>query len=86
MSVQDHSDYQEHPQKGMFVKSKAGLVLIGFLIIAGALLFTEHRAHVLGLLVWLPLLACPLMHVFMHGGHGHHGRGVGPQDDQRGTS
>ena len=44
-----------------------------FLIIAGALLFTEHRAHVLGLLIWLPLLACPLMHVFMHSGHGRHG-------------
>ena len=85
MSVQDHSGYQEHPQRGMSVKSKAGLVLIGFLIIAGALLFTEHRAHVLGLLVWLPLLACPLMHVFMHGGHGHHGS-HGPQNDERGTS
>ena len=85
MSVQDHSGYQEHAQKGMSVKSKSGLVLIGFLIIAGGLLFTEHRAHVLGLLVWLPLLACPLMHVFMHGGHDHHGSG-GPQDGQRGTS
>ena len=76
---------REHPQEGMSVKSKAGLVLIGFLIIAGALLFTEHRAHVLGLLVWLPLIACPLMHVFMHGGHGHHGS-HGPQNDERGTS
>jgi hypothetical protein len=57
----------------MSLKSRVGLVLIGFLVIAGALLFTEHQAHVLGLLVWLPLLACPLMHVFMHRGHGHHG-------------
>jgi hypothetical protein len=40
---------------------------------------------VLGLLIWLPLLACPLMHVFMHGGHGHHGI-HGPQNDQRETS
>jgi hypothetical protein len=38
---------------------------------------------VLGLLIWLPLLACPLMHVFMHGGHGHHN---GQQNDERGTS
>ncbi|MGB8399405.1 DUF2933 domain-containing protein [Bradyrhizobium sp.] len=73
MSVQDHSGHEEQAQKGSFVKSRAGLVLIGFLIIAGTLLFTEHRAHVLGLLIWLPLLACPLLHVFMHGGHGHHG-------------
>ena len=73
MSVQDHS-FREAPQgTGDLRKSRVGLVLIGFLIIAGALLFTEHRAHVLGLLIWLPLLACPLMHMFMHhGGHHHH--------------
>ncbi|MDA9412715.1 DUF2933 domain-containing protein [Bradyrhizobium sp. CCBAU 45384] len=72
MSVQDHSDDRERHQEGMSIKAKAGIALIGFLIIAGVLLFTEHRAHVLGLFVWLPLLACPLMHFFMHGGHGHH--------------
>ena len=54
-----------------FMFSRAGLVLIGFLIIGGALLFTEHRAHVLGLLIFLPSLACPLMHFFMQGKHGH---------------
>jgi len=81
MSAQDHFGHQRRTRPGMSVKSKAGLVLVGFLIIASALLFTEHRAHVLGLLIWLPLLACPLMHVFMHGGHGHH---HGEQNDQRG--
>ena len=73
MSVEDHLGYKDQARPGMSMNSKFGLVLIGFLIIAGALLFTEHRAHVLGLLIWLPLLACPLMHLFMHhGGHGHH--------------
>lgn len=71
MSMHDHSE-TEKPQ-GSFLTSRAGLVFIGFAIIAGALLFTEHRAHVLGALIWLPLLACPLMHVFMHHGHGSHG-------------
>jgi hypothetical protein len=67
-----------------FLSSRAGLVLIGFLIIAGALLFTEHRAHVLGILIWLPLLACPLMHIFMHGGHGgHHHHGDHPDRERR---
>lgn len=84
MSAQDHFGHQDHAQ-GMPKKSKMGLVLVGFLIIAGALLFTEHRAHVLGLLIWLPLLACPLMHMFMHGGHGHHGN-RDQSDPQRGTS
>lgn len=48
----------------------------GFAAIALFLLAFEHRAHLAGLLGWLPwliLLACPLMHVFMHGGHGHGG-------------
>jgi hypothetical protein len=61
-----------------FLASRAGLVFVGFLIVGGALLFTEHRAHVLGVLVWLPLLLCPLMHLFMHGGHGSHGGHVDP--------
>ena len=80
MSVQDHPGYRERPREGMSIKSRGGLVLIGFLVIAGALLLTEHRAHVLGLLVWLPLVACPLMHFFMHGGHGHHHGGVRSND------
>ena len=50
--------------------SRARWVLYGFLTVAGFFLFTEHRAHVLGILPYLFLLACPLMHLFMHHGHG----------------
>ncbi len=50
--------------------SKGRLVFIGFLAFAMLLLLTEHRAHVLGILPYLILLACPLMHLFMHHGHG----------------
>ena len=53
--------------------SKARWVFYGFLAVAGFFLFTEHRAHVLGVLPYLFLLACPLMHLFMHHGHGAHG-------------
>ena len=80
MSMHDHSEHEGQPQ-GSFLTSRAVLVMLGFLVIAGALLFTEHRAHVLGALIWLPLLACPLMHVFMHHGHGGHG-GHGGSADQ----
>jgi hypothetical protein len=73
MSVQDHSSVGRPVREGTSLKFRMGLVLVGFLAIAGVLLFTEHQAHVLGLLIWLPLLACPLMHLFMHGGHGHGG-------------
>lgn len=51
-------------------------VFWGFVAIAAFFLWTEHRAHLIGGLSWLPylfILACPLMHVFMHHGHGDHG-------------
>ena len=51
------------------------LTLLGFIVIAGFFLVTEHRAHLYGILPWLLILACPLMHLFMHHGHGHGGDG-----------
>lgn len=80
MSMHDHSGHEGQAQGG-FLTSRAGFAMLGFLVIIGVLLFTEHRAHALGILVWLPLLACPLMHVFMHHGHGGHG-GHGGSHDQ----
>lgn len=63
----------------------------GLLVLGGIGLFfllSEHRAHVLGALPLLLLLACPLMHVFMHGGHGRHGHwhGQGPAKEERGAN
>jgi hypothetical protein len=64
---------EEHDHKpAPFLRTPGGLVLIGFLGIAGFFLWQEHRAHLLGFLPYLLLLACPLMHVFMHHGHGGH--------------
>ena len=84
MSLHDYSDNQDQ-RHGSFLTSRTGMALIGFFVIAGALLFTKHRAHVLGVVIWLPLLACPLMHLFMHGGHGSHG-GHGQQNPERRAS
>ncbi len=72
MSHHDHADRQSRPE-GNFLTSRAGIALLVLLAIAGYLLFTEHRAHVLGAGLFLLLLACPLLHVFMHGGHSGHG-------------
>ncbi len=50
-----------------------------FAAIALFYLLSEHQAHLFGVLPYLFLLACPLMHYFMHGkhrkheGHGHAG-------------
>ena len=39
--------------------------------IFGFYVLREHWGHALGVAPYLLLLACPLMHVFMHGGHAH---------------
>ncbi|WP_375057428.1 DUF2933 domain-containing protein [Zobellella sp. DQSA1] len=49
------------------------LVLLVFAAMALFFLWQEHRAHLLGALPYLIILLCPLMHLFMHRGHG--GRG-----------
>lgn len=53
-------------------QNRARWVFWAFVAIAGFFLVTEHRAHLLGILPYLLLAACPLMHLFMHHGH-HHG-------------
>ena len=47
-------------------------------------MLTEHTAHVFGVLPYLLLLACPLMH-FLHRGHKGHGRHGGPPPAQGGS-
>jgi hypothetical protein len=69
--------HQHEPDSGKETISRAKWIFIGFLVIAAYFLVTEHRAHLSGWLssygIWLFLLACPLMHLFMHSGHGEHG-------------
>ena len=60
----DHGVHERGQPRASFPALRMALVLVGFILIAGVLLFTEHRAHVLGALIYLPLLLCPLMHFF----------------------
>jgi hypothetical protein len=46
-------------------------ILFAFLAIAGFYLLTEHTAHVFGILPYLLVFLCPILH-FFHGGHGGH--------------
>jgi hypothetical protein len=66
-------------------RSRGGIVLLGFLAVAGFYLVTEHTAHFFGALPFLIILACPLMHLFMHHGHGGHGKGAGPSRTRGGS-
>lgn len=58
------------------------LAVLAFFAIAAFLLLTEHRAHLFGALPFLLLLACPLLHSFMHRGHGGKGEDQSPQDKE----
>jgi hypothetical protein len=73
-----HEDDAAHRTHAPWWRSRSALVLAGFLAVAGYFLVTEHTAHVMSALPWLLLLACPLMHLFMHHGHGGHQHGQGP--------
>ena len=68
-----------------WIRTPSGLVLLGFLAIAAFFLITEHWAHVLGVLPYVLLLLCPVLHLFLHRSHGSgHGEHHGPtQGDGR---
>ena len=83
----DHSSPHTSDRRSGFWRSRYTLGMLVLGIVAGYFLWTEHRAH---LQQWWPyalLLACPLMHVFMHKGHGGHcNQSPGSDEDRRSNS
>ena len=81
---QDHSQHSQNDQRASdpksFWRSRYAIGFVVFAAIAAYFLLSEHRAHFLGALPYLLILACPLMHVFMHGGHGDHAQGHDHRD------
>jgi hypothetical protein len=66
---------KEHEKSGSTPRWGSSLYSVCLLVVASVaayILLTRHFAHTLDALPYLVLLACPLMHVFMHHGH-HHG-------------
>ncbi|MCG8315770.1 MAG: DUF2933 domain-containing protein [Pseudomonadales bacterium] len=59
-------------QSQSFWFTPKGLAALGLIGAVSYFLLVEHRAHLFEFLPFLILLLCPLMHVFMHGGHGGH--------------
>jgi hypothetical protein len=81
--MEHQHDHDEHRPGGFWgSRDSIGLLVLGG--IAAYFLLTEHLAHVIGVLPYLLLLACPLMHLFMHHGHGHHGSHRDPGNDRKG--
>lgn len=64
-------------------RTPSGIALIGFALIGAFYVLREHGGHALGALPYLLLLACPLMHLLKHRGHGRHDGG-GPDTSRDG--
>lgn len=54
-------------------QTATGVTVIGLALVGIFYVLREHYGHVLGVLPYLVLLACPLMHLLMHRGHRHGG-------------
>lgn len=72
-------------QSSSFWLSPQGLAALGMIGAVSYFLFMEHREHVWQYLPFLIFLLCPLMHIFMHRGHGHGGHGHSPTDSSEGN-
>ena len=65
---------KEHDTMFGCFRSYRGWAVLALAIVIGGYLAIWHGTHVAAVLPFLVILACPLMHMFMHGGHGHHHR------------
>lgn len=65
--------------------SRFNIALLIFLAIGAFYLITEHGAHLFGILPWLLLLACGLLHQWMHSGHSGRDAQSGSPPGERGA-
>ncbi|TGD97707.1 DUF2933 domain-containing protein [Methylobacterium nonmethylotrophicum] len=69
----DQPSQPQHPYGKVtaWAASSWGLLLTLVLAALGIYLLMSHTGHMLSALPYLLLIACPLIHVFMHHGHRH---------------
>jgi hypothetical protein len=81
----DYAQHDSHPRQVW--RLRYSIMLSGIGAIGLYLLLRGHWAHVVGALPYLLLLACPLMHIFMHRGHhGHRSDQARKHDDLSGPA
>ena len=68
-------------QKKSFWLTSNGLAALALIGAVVYFLLMEHRQHLFQWLPFLILALCPLMHIFMHGGHGGHQHGDHSRSD-----
>jgi hypothetical protein len=58
----------------MFLSTPKGWLILTAVISLVYYLLTKHNQHFFEYLPFAILLLCPVMHLFMHGGHQHHNK------------
>ena len=81
-----NQELEVHKEPCSFWRSRYALGYLVIGAVAAYFLLTEHLAHVVGALPFLLLLACPLMHVFMHHGHHHRDASSDPSEKNDGKN
>lgn len=66
----EHS--HNHDARGIRSSQTVNWLIVGLVLVAAYFVIGEHWVHVAPYFPFLIFLACPLMHLFMHHGHGHH--------------
>lgn len=89
MNHENHARHGEGDPPPSFWRSRYAIGLLAFGAIALVFLLAEHRAHLLGALPYLLVVASLFLHVFMHRGHGSHDHGrtnaTGDREDVEAT-
>lgn len=67
---QPHAERQDSERDARLHKLSNWLIC-GVVLVAAYLAIAEHWAHLSPVLPYALLLACPLIHLFMHRNHGH---------------
>lgn len=76
-----HEHHGKAPRSANWSRINQWLLWLGLAAAVGWL-YVRHNEHLLQLLPFLILLACPLMHLFGHGGHGGRDQEAEPQPRQ----
>jgi hypothetical protein len=76
---------EQQQTRPAFLKTPFGIGATLVAVVASVYLYAAHKDHVLALLPYAFLALCPLMHMFMHRGHGHGGHSHGDSKDGDGS-
>jgi hypothetical protein len=77
LRVAEEFTMDQHKARTSFWKTPFGVIATLIALAASVYLYVAHKDHVLALLPFAFLAACPLMHILMHRGHSHGGHSHG---------